>query len=99
MKIESAIKKAYINLRQNNIKTALLDSELLMSKVLKKERSNIILNPKKLLKKQDYKNFRKLIKGRLRNKPIAYLTGVKSFCLKFRQRNTVIDMNCIWFES
>ena len=79
MKIESAIKKAYINLRQNNIKTALLDSELLMSKVLKKERSNIILNPKKLLKKQDYKNFRKLIKGRLRNKPIAYLTGVKSF--------------------
>ncbi len=79
MKIESAIKKAYLDLKQNNIKSALLDSEILMSKVLKKDRSNIILNSDKPLNDQDYKYFRKLIYSRLQNKPIAYLTGKKSF--------------------
>ena len=28
---------------------------------------------------KDYKNFRKLINSRLKRKPVAYLTGVKSF--------------------
>ena len=79
MKIESAIQKAYLELKQNNVKSALLDSEILMSKVLKKNRSNVLLNSEKLLSNKDYKNFRKLIFNRLRNKPIAYLTGEKSF--------------------
>ena len=79
MKIESAIKKAYFDLKQNNIKTALLDSEILMSKVLKKDRSNILLNSEKIISNEDYIYFRKLISSRLKNKPIAYLTGEKSF--------------------
>ena len=79
MKIESAIQKAYLELKQNNVKSALLDSEILMSKVLKKNRSNVLLNSEKLLSNKDYKNFRELIFNRLRNKPIAYLTGEKSF--------------------
>ena len=79
MKIESAIQKAYLELKHNNVKSALLDSEILMSKVLKKNRSNVLLNSEKLLSNKDYKNFRKLIFNRLRNKPIAYLTGEKSF--------------------
>ncbi len=79
MKIVSAIQKASLELKQNNIKSALLDSEILMSKVLKKNRSNVLLNSEKLLSDKDYKNFRKLISNRLRNKPIAYLTGEKWF--------------------
>ena len=79
MKIESAIQKAYLELKHNNVKSALLDSEILMSKVLKKNRSNVLLNSEKLLSNKDYKNFRELIFNRLRNKPIAYLTGEKSF--------------------
>ncbi len=79
MKIESAIKKAYLDLKQNNIKTALLDSEILMSKVLKKDRGNILLNSEKIISNEDYIYFRKLISSRLKNKPIAYLTGEKSF--------------------
>ena len=79
MKIESAIKKAYLDLKQNNIKTALLDSEILMSKVLKKDRSNILLNSEKIISNEDYIYFRKLISSRLKNKPIAYLIGEKSF--------------------
>ena len=79
MKIESAIKKAYLDLKKNNIKTALLDSEILMSKVLKKDRTNILLNSEKVISDKDYVYFRELISSRLRNKPIAYLTGKKSF--------------------
>ena len=79
MNIESAIKKAYLDLKHNNIKTALLDSEILMSKVLKENRSKVLLNSERLLSNQDYNYFRELISNRLLNKPIAYLTGKKSF--------------------
>ena len=36
MNIETAIKKAQKNLKKKNIKSAKLDSEILMSKVIKK---------------------------------------------------------------
>ena len=79
MKIETAIKNAYLDLKKNNIKTALLDSEILMSKVLRRDRTNILLNSEKVISDKDYIYFRELISSRLRNKPIAYLTGKKSF--------------------
>ena len=79
MNIETAIKKAYFDLKQNNIKSALLDSEILMSKVLKDNRYNILLNSQRKLSNQDYKYFRELVNTRLLNKPIAYLIGKKSF--------------------
>ncbi|MDC3231403.1 peptide chain release factor N(5)-glutamine methyltransferase [Candidatus Pelagibacter sp.] len=79
MKIETAIKEAYLDLKSKNIKSALLDSEILMSKVIKENRSNVLLNPNRILSNQDYENFRELISNRLQFKPIAYLTGKKSF--------------------
>ena len=79
MKIETAIKNAYLDLKKNNIKTALLDSEILMSKVLRKDRTNILLNSEKVISDKDYIYFRELISSSLRNKPIAYLIGKKSF--------------------
>ena len=79
MKIETALKNAYLDLKKNNIKTALLDSEILMSKVLRKDRTNILLNSEKVISDKDYIYFRELISSRLRNKPIAYLIGKKSF--------------------
>ena len=42
MKLESAINQAYIELKANNIRTPLLDSEILMSKAIKREREYII---------------------------------------------------------
>ena len=79
MKIETAIKEAYLDLKSKNIKSALLDSEILMSKAIKENRSNVLLNPNRILSNQDYENFRELISNRLQFKPIAYLTGKKSF--------------------
>ena len=79
MKIETVIKEAYLDLKSKNIKSALLDSEILMSKAIKENRSNVLLNPNRILSNQDYENFRELISNRLQFKPIAYLTGKKSF--------------------
>ena len=79
MKIETAIKKAYLDLKNKNIKSALLDSEILMSKAIKENRSDVLLNSDRILSNQDYENFRELISNRLKFKPIAYLTGKKSF--------------------
>ena len=79
MKIETVIKEAYLDLKSKNIKSALLDSEILMAKAIKENRSNVLLNPNRILSNQDYENFRELISNRLQFKPIAYLTGKKSF--------------------
>ncbi len=79
MKIENAIREGFKRLRQNNIESALLDSQLLMSKTIKRDQKFIILNPDKKLKNRDYECFKKLISYRAKGKPVAYLTGVKSF--------------------
>ena len=79
MNIDTAIKNASLDLKKKNIKSALLDSEILMSKVLKQDRSKIILNLNRQLNNKDYKLFRELIISRSKNKPIAYLIGKKSF--------------------
>jgi len=79
MNIETAIKKAFLDLKSKNIESALLDSEILMSKVLNEDRGSVLLNSERLLSNQDYKNFRKLIFNRMKYKPIAYLIGEKSF--------------------
>ena len=79
MNIETALKNAFLDLKKRNITSALLDSEILMSKVLNQDRSKIILNLNRQLNNQDYKLFRELIISRSKNKPIAYLIGKKSF--------------------
>ena len=79
MKLEIAINNAYQNLKNNNIKSALLDSELLMSSVINKSREFILLNLDKNIDKKDLKKFQNLINQRLEQKPIAHLINTKSF--------------------
>ena len=79
MNLQTAIHKASNELKKNNIKTFLLDCELLISKAIKKDREFLILNLDKEIKKEEYLYFQKLIKERSRGKPIAYLTGKKYF--------------------
>ena len=79
MNIENAIKNAYKELKNNHIESALLDSELLLSNVIKKDRKFILLNLDKELDQNDQDNFKDLILKRSRGKPLAYLIGTKSF--------------------
>tara|TARA_B100000242_G_scaffold27634_1_gene16748 strand:- start:168 stop:1010 length:843 start_codon:yes stop_codon:yes gene_type:complete len=79
MNIENAIKDACKELKKNNISSALLDSELLLSKVIKKDRKFILLNLDKELNQRDQDSFKNLIIKRSKGKPLAHLTGIKSF--------------------
>ena len=66
-------------LKLNNIKSFNLDSEILLSSVLKLERSKLILNLNKNVKHKDKKNYFNLIERRKKNEPVAYITGYKEF--------------------
>ncbi len=79
MKLQYAIQKSNKILREKAILSPSLDSELLMSKVINKERKFVILNLDKQINKKDYLYFKKLIFERAKGKPLAYLTGKKSF--------------------
>ena len=79
MKILNAINYANQKLKEKGIKTYQLDSEILMSKVIKRKKEDILLNLEDEIKKEDYDYFIDLINQRLNMKPIAYLVGNKSF--------------------
>ena len=79
MNIENAINLATQILKKNNIKTAKLDSEILISKAIKKDRKFVFLNLHQGIEKRSFDYFNCLVKQRSEGKPIAYLTGKKDF--------------------
>ena len=79
MNIYSAMIKGAKILKEGFIKSPLLDSEILMTKAIKKDRKYILLNSKRVLEIDDLNTFDKLIKERSNGKPIAYLTNKKFF--------------------
>ena len=79
MNIFEAIKKGDAILRESGIESYKIDSEILMSRVIKKNRADIILNSKTELSQKDYNLYENLIIQRSKQKPIAHLTGKKEF--------------------
>ena len=79
MNIFEAIKKGDAILREIGIKSHKIDSEILMSRVIKKNRADIILNSKTELSQKNYNLYENLIIQRSKQKPIAHLTGKKEF--------------------
>ena len=79
MNIHSAILEGAKLLKSKNILSANIDSEILMAKAIKKDKNYILINLKEKVNNQNLKIFKKLIKERLRGKPIAYLINKKSF--------------------
>ena len=79
MNIYSALKKADKYLKINNIKSSRLDSEILLSKAINRDRKYIILNSKKKLSNKLFSCFKKLVIQRSKGTPIAYLLEKKEF--------------------
>ena len=77
--IQNIINEGASILKANKISNAYLDSEILLSKSIKKNKKYIILNPKEILKKKELNNFNNLVERRKRGEPIAYLTNKKEF--------------------
>ena len=79
MNIQSALKKGQSILINNNIISAKLDSEILMSQAITKSKKFIILNLHKEIKKRDLDYFDNLIQERAKSKPIAQIIKKKDF--------------------
>ena len=79
MNINAAIKKGTEILKKNNIKYPDLDCEILLAKVLKKQRKYLILNLDKQIHKENLETYKNLINQRSIGKPIAYLIKKKNF--------------------
>ena len=79
MNIQSAIIKGANILKDKNINSAKLDSEILLASVIDKDRKYLILNNDQIIKEKNLKHFQKLINKRSFGEPIAYLTNEKFF--------------------
>ena len=79
MNFKEAINKGSKILKFNNIKSFILDSEILLSSSLKLDRSKLILNLDKKIKDKEKNIFFNYIERRKNNEPIAYITGFKEF--------------------
>ena len=69
-------------LEKRNIASHKLDSEILLSKVLKKDRNRLLLNLNQLAQEEDIRNFNALIRRRSKREPIAYILREKEFWSK-----------------
>ncbi len=65
--------------QQKAFGTPRLDSEILLSMALKKDRLYLYLNLDKPLSEQERNRMRDYVKRRLNNEPVAYITGEKEF--------------------
>ena len=79
MNIQTAVQKAQLFLKEKNIKNPVLDSQILMSEAIKKEKEFIILNFDKEISNKNLDYFNELIHQRSKGKPIAYLVKKKYF--------------------
>ena len=79
MNIENTLRKGVSILKKNNIPNPYLDSEILLSESINKDKKYLILNPKEVLEYAQLNNFNSLIKRRKRGEPIAYLINKKEF--------------------
>ena len=91
MNIQNAIRKGKMILSEKKIKTAELDSEILMSKAIKKEKKFLILNFNNEIPKENLNIFNDLVNQRSKGKPIAYLLKKKEFW----KNEFVVDRNVL----
>ena len=66
-------------LKDNNIKSYMLDSELLLSSTLRLDRSKLLVNLDKKIKSKEKKIYFNFINRRKKKEPIAYISGFKEF--------------------
>ena len=92
MNISGLLNSGAKTLKQNKIKTHQLDSELVLSNLLKKKREDLLINLNAEVSKNIIDDFEKLIFRRANREPLAYILKKKEFWSKdfFVDRNTLI---------
>ena len=79
MNIENILKEGIGILQKNKISNPQLDSEILLSNSIKRDKKHVILNPKEVLNSEQLGKFKSLIERRKKGEPIAYLINKKEF--------------------
>jgi len=77
--INSILLAAKKYLIKNSIKSANLDSEILLSSILKKSREDLIINSNFKIGKNQIHSFNKFVERRKKGEPIAYILKKKDF--------------------
>ena len=92
MKALHAIKIGSNLLKDNKISSHILDSEILLSKVLNKSREKILINLDQEINKKDISIFKKYLIRRSKKEPVAYILNEKEFFSKkfYVNKNTLI---------
>ena len=91
MNIQTLLNQARKMLDNSLNTSSKLDSEILLSKIIKKNRQYLILNSNEELKKENIKSFDYLVKRRKKGEPIAYLINKKEFW----KQNFYINQNVL----
>ncbi len=91
MNIQTLLNQASKTLDNSSNTSSKLDSEILLSKIIKKNRKYLILNSNEELKKENIKSFDYLVKRRKKGEPIAYLINKKEFW----KQNFYINQNVL----
>ena len=79
MNIRNTLNHAVKVLSKFDIKSPTLDSEILLSKAINKDKKYIILNSHKKIHKKNLDDFNNFIERRKKGEPIAYITNNKEF--------------------
>ena len=79
MNIENTLNQGINILKTHRIPNPQLDSEILLSKSINKDKKHIILNSKEILNSEQLDNFNAFIERRKKGEPIAYLINKKEF--------------------
>jgi release factor glutamine methyltransferase len=79
MNIEIILNEGISILKKSKISNPQLDSEILLSNLIKQDKKYIILNPKEPLNLEQAGIFKSLIERRKKGEPVAYLINKKEF--------------------
>ncbi len=79
MNIRNLLNISNKRLKQNLIASAMLDSDILLQKAIKKDRKYLILNPEEKVKLNKIEIFENLVKRRENGEPISYIINKKEF--------------------
>ena len=83
MEILKLINTGSQELKNNNVNSYRIDSEILLAKILNKNREKLLINLDQKVKPHDVKKFNKMIARRSSKEPIAYILNEKEFWSKF----------------
>ena len=91
MNILTLLNKGSEKLKIKNIFSHRLDSEILLSNILKKRREELLINLDKKVSSNNIRQFKKIISRRSLNEPIAYILKNKEFWSK----NFIVNRNVL----